>query len=179
MLYMFLAEGFEETEAIGSLDVVRRAGIEIKTVGVTGDTVCGSHGVAVRADISKDQISFDGMTGVILPGGMPGTLNLQKDETVQKAIAYACEKGLMLGAICAAPMIFGELGILEGKNAVCYPGFEEHLKGAKVKDCLCVTDGNIITAKGAGASMLFGAEIVNYFKPGEGGQILEQMQHFN
>ncbi len=177
MLYMLLAEGFEETEAIGSLDVIRRAEIDIKTVGVAGKTVCGSHGVEVNADITADEISFEAMTGVILPGGMPGTLNLQKDETVQRAIAYAREKGLLMGAICAAPMVFGELGILNGKNAVCYPGFEEHLKGAAVKPDPCVTDGNVITAKGAGASMLFGAAIVNYFKPGEGDKLLAQMQH--
>lgn len=177
MLYMFLAEGFEETEAIGSLDVVRRAGIEIKTVGVTGKTVCGSHGVEIKSDITKDEISFEDMTGIVLPGGMPGTLNLQKDEIVQKTIEHCSKKGLLMAAICAAPMIYGELGILDGKNAVCYPEFEEHLKGATLKCDLCVADGNVITAKGAGASMLFGAEIVNYFKSGEGNKILEQMQH--
>ncbi len=177
MLYMFLAEGFEETEAIGSLDVVRRAGIDIKTVGVTGKTVCGSHGVEIKADIVLSELSLENMTGIILPGGMPGTLNLQKDERVQAAIAYARENGLLMAAICAAPMILGELGILSGKNAVCYPGFEEHLKGADVKPDPCVTDGNVITAKGAGASMLFGAAVVNYFKSGEGSEILEQMQH--
>ncbi len=177
MLYMFLANGFEETEAIGALDVIRRAEIDIKTVGVTGDSVCGSHGVEVKADISKADISFDDMTGIILPGGMPGTLNLQKDETVQRAISYCCNNQLLLAAICAAPMIFGELGILDGKDAVCYPGFEEHLKGANIRADLCTADKNVICAKGAGASMLFGAEIVNYFKPGEGEKILEQMQH--
>ncbi len=177
MLYMFLAEGFEETEAIGCLDVIRRAGIDIKTVGVAGETVCGSHGVEVKADITKDRLSFDDMTGIILPGGMPGTLNLQKADIVQKSIEYCRTNGLLLSAICAAPMILGEPGILNGKNAVCYPGFEEHLKGATVKKDLCTVDGNIITAKGAGASMLFGAEIVNYFKSGEGDKILEQMQH--
>ncbi len=177
MLYMFLAEGFEETEAIGCLDVIRRAEIDIKTVGVTGDVVCGSHGVEVKADITKDKIATEDMTGIILPGGMPGTLNLQKDETVQKAIEHCHDKGLLMSAICAAPMIFGEMGILNGKNAVCYPGFEEHLKGADVKSDLCVTDGNVITAKGAGASMVFGAAIVNYFKTGGGDKILKQMQH--
>ncbi len=177
MLYMFLAEGFEETEAIGSLDVIRRAGIDVKTVGVTGKNVCGSHGIEIKADITKDEVSFCDMTGVILPGGIPGTPNLQKDDLVQKAIAHCNENGLLMAAICAAPMIYGELGILNGKNAVCYPGFEEHLKGAVVKPDLCVTDGNVITGKGAGASMMFGAEIVNYFKSGEGDKILVQMMH--
>ena len=177
MLYMFLAEGFEETEAIGCLDVIRRADIDIKTVGVTGECVCGSHGVEIRADVTKDKLLLEDMQGVILPGGMPGTLNLQNDEVVQGAIEYCRANGLLLSAICAAPMILGELGILNGKNAVCYPGFEEHLKGASVDDGLCIADGNVITAKGAGASMLFGAAIVDYFKSGEGSKILEQMQH--
>ncbi len=179
MLYMFLAEGFEETEAIGTLDVIRRAEIEIKTVGVTGNIVCGSHGVEVKADISKEGISYDDMAGIILPGGMPGTLNLQKDEVVNRAIDYCEKNNLLLAAICAAPMIFGETGILKGKNAVCYPGFEEHLKGANVKSDLWVADGNVITSKGAGASMLFGAAVVNYFKNGLGDEILQQMQHLN
>ncbi len=177
MLYMFLADGFEETEAIGTLDVIRRAGIRISTVSVTGGAVCGSHNVLMLTDMEKDGIIFENMTGIILPGGMPGTLNLQSDRTVQKAIKFCREKGLLMAAICAAPMILGEMGILEGREAVCYPGFEEHLKGAVVKPDLCVADGNVITGKGAGASMLFGAKIVDYFKPGEGQKILEQMQH--
>ncbi len=177
MLYMFLAEGFEETEAIGCLDVIRRAGLDIKTVGVMGDFVTGSHGVKIRADIGMEGVSFADMTGVILPGGMPGTLNLQRDKGVERAIAYACDNGLLIAAICAAPMIPGELGILEGREAVCYPGFEEHLKGASIKHDLCVADGNIITGKGAGASMLFGAKIVDFFTLGEGEKILKQMQH--
>lgn len=177
MLYMFLAEGFEETEAIGCLDVIRRAGLEIKTVSIAEKTVTGSHGVGINADILKAEIDFDNMEGIILPGGMPGTTNLQNDETVQNAISICMEKGLLLAAICAAPMVIGERDVLEGKSAVCYPGFEKYLKGADVKSDLCVSDGNVITARGAGASMLFGAAIVDYFKAGEGRKILDLMQH--
>ena len=177
MLYMFLAEGFEETEAIGALDVIRRAGIEIKTVSIGDMLVCGAHGVSVKADILKDEIDASQMSGVIVPGGMPGTTNLQKDEVVQNALALCMDKGLLVGAICAAPMILGEGGFLKGKNAVCYPGFEKHLSGATIKSDLCVTDGNIITAKGAGAAMIFGGAIVDYFKKGEGREILDTMQH--
>ncbi len=177
MLYMFLADGFEETEAIGALDVVRRAGLDIKTVGVTNGSVCGSHGVVIKADIDADGVLTDDMTGIILPGGMPGTLNLQKDETVKMAINHCYQRGLLMAAICAAPMILGEMGILNGKAAVCYPGFEKHLKGADISEGLCTVDKNIICAKGAGGAMLFGAEIVNYFKPGEGDKILQEMQH--
>ena len=178
MLYMFLAEGFEETEAIGSLDVIRRAGIEIKTVGVSGKEVCGSHGVGVVADIEMSEVSFEDMQGVILPGGMPGTTNLQNDEKVKKAILYCAENNLLIAAICAAPMVLGGLGLLKGKNAVCYPGYEKYLDGAKVCADGAVTDGNIVTGKGAGASLLFGAKIVDFFMPAKGEEILAQMQHF-
>ncbi len=177
MIYMFLAEGFEETEAIGCLDVIRRAEIDITTVSIDKEFVCGAHGVVLKADILKKDVDFEDMTGIILPGGMPGTTNLQKDELVQKAIDFCQENGLLMAAICAAPMILGERGVLDGRNAVCYPGFEEHLIGAKPLAELCVVDQNTITAKGAGASMLFGASIVDYFKAGEGRKILDLMQH--
>ena len=177
MLYMFLAEGFEETEAIGSLDVIKRAGLNIKTVSIDAELVTGSHGVSVKADILKNEINFDDMDGVILPGGLPGTTNLQKDGTVQNAIKYCEEKGLLLAAICAAPMVLGEAGALNGKVAVCYPGFEEHLKGAEISKENCTTSHNVICAKGAGVSMVFGAAIVDYFKKGEGRKILDAMQH--
>ncbi len=177
MLYMFLAEGFEETEAIASLDVIRRAGIEIKTVGVSGKEVCGSHGVKVLADIELSDVSFEDMRGVILPGGMPGTTNLQNNEEVKKSILYCAENNLLVAAICAAPMVLGGLGLLKGKNAVCYPGFEQYLDGATLCADGAVMDGNVVTGKGAGASMLFGAKIVDFFMPGKGEEILAQMQH--
>lgn len=177
MIYMFLAEGFEETEAIGCLDVIRRAGIEIKTVSVADNTVVGSHGVGIVADMDKNEIDFENMKGIILPGGMPGTTNLQKDDVVQSAIAHCHKNGLLLAAICAAPMVFGDAGLLKGHRATCYPGFEEHLTGAEYSPEYVVKSGNIITAKGAGAAMLFGAEIVDYFMPGKGREILDSMQH--
>ncbi|MBQ9737564.1 MAG: DJ-1/PfpI family protein, partial [Clostridia bacterium] len=130
MLYMFLADGFEETEAIGCLDVIKRAELDITTVSIDKEFVCGAHGVVIKADILKKDVDFEDMTGIILPGGMPGTTNLQKDELVQKAIGFCKEKGLLMAAICAAPMILGERGVLDGRRAVCYPGFEEHLIGA-------------------------------------------------
>ena len=177
MIYMFLANGFEETEAIGCLDVLRRAELEVKTVGVGGMEITGSHGVTVKADISADEISTEGLDGVILPGGMPGTTNLQADERVVGAVKFCAENGKLVAAICAAPMIPGELGMLEGKMAVCYPGFEEHLKGAVIENAFVAIDGNFITAKGAGASMLFGARIADWFKAGIGQEILDLMQH--
>ena len=177
MVYMFLADGFEETEAIGCLDVLRRAEINVKTVGISGKQITGSHGVTVIADIEADEIDTDIIEGVILPGGMPGTTNLQADERVIKAVEYCAENGKLVAAICAAPMILGELGILKNKMAVCYPGFEKYLDGAIVEDTFVAIDGNVITGRGAGAAMLFGARIADWFKAGVGQEILEQMQH--
>lgn len=179
MLYMFLAEGFEETEAIGSLDVIKRAGIDIKTVGVTGKNVTGSHGITIVSDITSDEVSKENLKGIILPGGMPGTLNLQKSEFVESMIDYCAEKGLLLAAICAAPMIFGEKDLLKGKKATCYPGFENHFSGGIYTDEYVTVYENIITGKGAGASMMFGAEIVNYFEKGKGTELLKEMQHIS
>ena len=177
MVYMFLANGFEETEAIGCLDVLRRAEVETKTVTIGSKTVKGSHGIIIEADMDADDLDFDTIDGVILPGGMPGTTNLQADERVINAVKFCAENGKLVAAICAAPMILGQLGILKGKKAVCYPGFEEYLEEAEIDLSLVAIDNNIITAKGAGASMLFGARIADWFKAGAGQEILAQMQH--
>ena len=160
MVYLFLAEGFEESEALVPLDMLRRAKVEVKTVGVTGSEVKGSHGIRVIADISPEEVGEE-IDMVILPGGMPGTTNLEADETVQAAIDRAAEKGKLIAAICAAPMILGNKGLLEGKDAICYTGFEKFLKGANiVTERGVVRDGNIITARGAGVAMQFGFALV-------------------
>lgn len=164
MIYMFLAEGFEEVEALAPLDIIRRAGLEIKTVGVGSKTVIGSHGIPVTADITVDEFSDAAPDMVILPGGMPGTKNLDANETVHKAIADAVKNGAYLCAICAAPMILGKLGLLVGKKATCFPGFEEYLAGAIVTGQKVAVDGRIITAKGMGAAVEFGLAIVAALK---------------
>lgn len=161
MFYVFLAEGFEETEALAPVDVMRRAKLDVKTVGVTGECVTSSHGVPVKADITIDNIDLDDVQGVVLPGGMPGTLNLEANEKVIEAVKYSCENGKIVAAICAAPSILGHLGILDGKKTTCFPGFEKELKGADYTDTHTVTDGNIITAKGAGCAIEFGHAIVS------------------
>lgn len=176
-VYMFLAEGFEETEAIGCLDVLRRAEIETVTVGVGAKEIKGSHGIAVVADIELEQFDFGSIEGVILPGGMPGTMNLQAEKKVTELVEYCAENGKLVAAICAAPMILGKLGLLKGKRATCYPGFEEFLEGAEVDESLVAIDGNFVTGKGAGAAMLFGARIADWFKAGAGQEVLEVMQH--
>lgn len=155
MVYVFLAEGFEELEALAPVDVLRRAGIEVKTVGVTGDKVTGSHGISVECDITINQAVYDNLDGIILPGGMPGTTNLEANETVQRFIDYAAENGKIIGAICAAPIILGHKGLLQGKNAVCFTGFEKELTGAHVLDRPTVRDGNIVTGWGAGGAIDF------------------------
>lgn len=161
MIYVFLANGFEETEAIAPIDMLRRAKLDVKTVGVGTKTPVSSHGLPVTADITADEVKLDGsLQLIVLPGGMPGTLNLKGSETVQKAIAYCVENNVPVGAICAAPSILGDLGLLEGRNAVCFPGFEKNLLGAKVQNTLCVTDGQFTTACGAGAALVFGLELV-------------------
>lgn len=162
MFYLFLADGFEETEALAPLDMMRRAKLEVKTVGVTGDYVTGSHGITVKADIKPEEITFENIGGVILPGGMPGTLNLAKSKAVSKATTYCFEQGKLTAAICAAPSVLGNLGILEGKKATCFPGFEKHLKGATHTAAPVEIDGTVITGKGAGCAILFGKAIVEF-----------------
>ena len=163
MIYLFLSKGFEETEALVPLDILRRADLDVKTVGVSGKTVTGAHGIPVVCDTTADQISTDNLEAVILPGGMPGTLNLLESKVVNGAIDYCAAEGKLICAICAAPMILGKKGLLEGKEAICFPGFEEELTGATVSDKFVCTSGNIITAKGMGSAINFGLAITEYF----------------
>lgn len=174
MIYMFLAEGFEEVEAIATLDVIRRAGIEIKTVGIGNKVINGSHFVPVFCDIYEDDFVLDSnLEGIILPGGMPGTTNLLNSATVNSAIDFCSENNLLISAICAAPMILGLKGLLKNKTAICFPGFEDYLTGAIISDDYVCTDENIITAKGMGSAVNFGLAIVEYFIDSETAQKLK------
>ncbi len=162
MFYIFLADGFEEIEALAPVDVLRRAGLEVKTVGVGGDMITGSHSITVKCDLAVDNIKIpDGLQGVILPGGMPGTLNLEKNSTVQSFVDFAYENGMLVCAICAAPSILGHKGLLNGREATCFPGFETELEGARISEKHVVRDGNVITARGMGVATDFGLEIVS------------------
>lgn len=161
MIYVFLADGFEETEAIAPIDMLRRAKFDVKTVGIGTATPISSHGIKVAADLNEDDVKLSSeLQLIVLPGGMPGTLNLDKSPVVHSAIDYCVKNDIPVGAICAAPSILGKLGLLSGRNAVCYPGFEQYLTGAKVQNSLCVTDGRFTTAAGAGAAIEFGLELV-------------------
>lgn len=162
MLYILLANGFEEIEALATVDIIRRANIDIKIVGVGSDYITGSHNITVKTDINIEDVTFDDVEGVILPGGIPGTPNLESSDKAMKLLEFAYKNGKLVASICAAPSIFGHKGMLKGISATCYPGFENELKGAKISNDFCVTDKNIITAKGAGASFEFAFAIINY-----------------
>ncbi|MCQ4023193.1 DJ-1 family glyoxalase III [Ruminococcus sp. zg-924] len=160
MVYVFLADGFEETEALAPVDILRRCGVDVKTVGVGGDSITGSHQITVVPDIADSQVTTDGLEAVVLPGGMPGTLNLEKSPIVKACVEYCVDNDLPVCAICAAPSILGHMGVLKGKKATCFPGFEQELTGAVVcQDKLAVTDGKIVTGKGAGAAIEFGLAV--------------------
>ena len=161
MLTLFLAPGFEEIEAITPIDLCRRAGLDVITVGVGGKNITGSHSITVEADISDGALDLSpALQGVILPGGMPGSQNLAQSPAVEKTLRYCFDRNLLIAAICAAPTVPGRLGLLRGKRAVCYPGYENQLDGAIFTDLPVVRDGQFITAKAAGAAADFALEII-------------------
>lgn len=174
MIYLFLANGFEEIEALCPLDLLRRAGLEVTTVGIGGETVCGSHGITVAADIPDTLFHDSNPDMLILPGGMPGAKNLDESRVVDAALRVAARKGAYLAAICAAPMVLGKRNLLEGKRATCFPGFENELLGATLAEERVVRDGNIITAKGMGVALEFGLALVAALKGEEAAAALRR-----
>lgn len=159
-VYVFLANGFEEVEAITPIDYLRRCEIEVITVGVTGKTVTGSHGITVTADIELDEINMEDADAIVLPGGMPGTLNLEHSQKVVSAVHIAVHRKIVIGAICAAPSILGHLNHLVGKKVTCAEGFEHELKGGIYTGEPVEVSGNIITSRGAGTANQFAFELV-------------------
>ena len=165
MLFVHLAEGFEEIEAITIVDVLRRAGIEVNTVLITNNkAVTGSHNITVLADILFEDANYTNCEMIILPGGMPGTTNLAGHEGLIKHIQFFANNGKWIAAICAAPMVLGTLLLLTGKQATIYPGMELHLLGAKHSSEKVVVDEKIITSKGPGTAMDFALKLVEVFK---------------
>lgn len=164
MVYVFLAEGFEIIEALAPVDMLKRAKIDVKTVGVTGKVVSSSCGVPVTADITIDEFDFYDVEAIVLPGGVPGTPNLEKNDVVQSTIDNAVNTNTLICAICAAPSILGHKGLLNGKEATSYPSYQSHLEGANLSDEYVAVDGNFITARGAGVSVDFGLAIVSKLK---------------
>ena len=174
MIIVCLANGFEEIEALAPLDLLRRAGLEVTTVGIGGDTVRGSHGITVQADIPDGLFADAAPDMVILPGGMPGSKNLDESKTVDAALKAAARRGAFIAAICAAPMALGRRGLLNGKRAICFPGFEKELAGATLADTRVVRDGNIITAAGMGVAVEFGLALVAALKGEEAAESLRR-----
>lgn len=161
MVYVLLAEGFEEIEALTPVDLLRRAGVETELVSVSGNAdVCGAHGIVVKTAARISEVVEKPADAVILPGGMPGAEHLEQSREVRQMLEAASARGSLLCAICAAPKVLGRFGFLKGKKAVCYPGFEEQLTGAELTDLPVVRDGSVITSKGMGTAVDFGLEIV-------------------
>lgn len=163
MVYILLAEDFEEIEVIEPLDIMRRGGIDVKTVSIGGKSVKGAHGIKVEADITIDEIEDTDLEMIVLPGGAGHEL-LDASNKVHGLINYAVKEDLYIAAICAAPSILGKKGMLDGKKAVAYPGFEKWLYGAEVQDTKTALDGKILTGKGPGAAAEFGFSIVKLLK---------------
>ena len=176
MIYLFLAEGFEELEAAAPLDILRRAGVQVRTVGIAGRTITGSHGIAITCDITPEEINRGACEGVIFPGG-PGRVNLAKSPDVLELLRIVAQRSGMIAAICGAPEILGRNGYLQGKRACCFPGSEKDLLGAEISCDPVVTDGNVITSRGAGTAVQFALAIVEYLvSPEKAKEIAAQIQ---
>ncbi len=160
-VYIFLANGFEEIEGLTVVDLLRRANIEITMVSITGSQyVAGSHRIEVKADALFEDLDYSDADMLVLPGGMPGTKYLSEHVGLDKLLKTFHSSGKKLSAICAAPSVLGSKGLLQGKEATCFPGFEESLVGAKVKNKAVVMDGSIITSKGMGTAIDFSLALI-------------------
>lgn len=176
-IYQFLATGFEEVEAILPLDIMRRGGLVVKTVSITGErTVVGAHGVSVIADLLFDEVNEDDVEMIVLPGGMPGASNLDAHEGLSRLILKQDALKAPLAAICAAPLVYGKRGLLRGRKATCYPGFEQYLEGAECTGRLVEIDGHFILGKGPGAAAVFGETLLaKYVGADKAREVMEGM----
>ena len=164
MVYIHLATGFEEVEAITTCDYLRRAGIDAKLVSIEGLKVLGAHNIAIDADLLFEEADYSQCSAIVLPGGLPGTTNLMAHQGLRNEILKANGQGKLICAICAAPMILGDLGIIKGKTATIYPGIEEKLTGANYEDSIAIKDGNIITSRGPATAVNFALKIIEAIK---------------
>jgi 4-methyl-5(b-hydroxyethyl)-thiazole monophosphate biosynthesis len=165
MVYMLLGTGFEETEAIAPLDLLRRAGVEVATVGVTGKTVYGGHGIGIEADLTIREMDLTKLEMIILPGGLGGVASARASKEAMEALRFAWENGKYVAAICAGPTVLADLGITDGKNATCYPGCESQMGSANmIPDAAWVRDGKLITGASAGCAIPFGLALVAALK---------------
>ena len=164
MIYMFLGTGFEETEAIAPLDLLRRAGLQVQTVGLNGKIIYGSHGIGVEADITIDQLDLTQLEMLILPGGLRGVASIRGCKAAMDAIRFAYENDKYTAAICAGPTVLADLGIVDGKKATCYPGCEDRMGSAIMVNAAAVTDGKLITGTSAGCAVPFGLALIAALK---------------
>ena len=165
MVYMLLGTGFEETEAIAPLDLLRRAGVEIATVGVTGKTVYGSHNIGIEADILLGEMDLTNLDMIILPGGLGGVASARASQEALDALKFAWDNGKFVAAICAGPTVLADLGITDGKNATCYPGCEDGMGSAiMAENAAVVRDGRLITGTSAGCAIPFGLKLIEALK---------------
>ena len=165
MVYMLLGTGFEETEAIAPLDLLRRAGVEIMTVGINGKIIYGGHNIGIETDIELAEMDLTKLDMIIIPGGLGGVASIRASEEAMRALKFAWDNGKYVAAICAGPTVLADLGITSGKNATCYPGCEDGMGDAiMVNDAAAVADGKLITGTSAGCAIPFGLELIKALK---------------
>lgn len=175
MVYMLLGTGFEETEAVAPIDLLRRAGVQILTVGVNGKHIAGSHGIVVEADITIGEMDLTNMEMIIIPGGLGGVASLRASEAALAALRFGWENGKYVAAICAGPTILADLGITDGLRATCYPGHEKYMGSAKMQEnAAVVTDGKLITGTSAGCAIPFGLALVEALKGKEAAETVKK-----
>ena len=175
MVYMLLGTGFEETEAIAPLDLLRRAGVQVATVGINGKVVYGSHGIGVEADLEIGEMDLTNLEMIILPGGLGGVASIRASQAALDAVRFAWENGKYTAAICAGPTVLADLGITDGKNATCYPGCEGQMGSAVMaENAAAVTDGKVITGTSAGCAVPFGLALIAALKGQEAADAIEK-----
>lgn len=175
MVYMLLGTGFEETEAVAPLDLLRRAGVQVLTVGVNGKHIAGSHGIVVEADITIGEMDLTNMEMIVIPGGLGGVSSLRASEAALAALRFGWENGKYVAAICAGPTILADLGITDGLRATCYPGHEKYMGSAKMQEnAAVVTDGKLITGTSAGCAIPFGLALVEALKGKEAAETVKK-----
>ena len=175
MVYMLLGTGFEETEAVAPLDLLRRAGVEVATAGVTGKIVYGSHGIGIEADILIGEMDLTNLEMIILPGGLGGVASARASKEALEALRFAWNNGKYVAAICAGPTVLADLGITDGKNATCFPGCEEQMGNATmISGAAAVRDGKLITGTSAGCAIPFGLELIRALKGEEAAEKIKK-----
>ena len=174
MVYMLLGTGFEETEAIAPLDLLRRAGVEVATVGLNGKVIYGSHKIGVEADMEIGEMDLTNLDMIVLPGGLGGVASIRACQSALDAVSFAWNNGKFVAAICAGPTVLADLGITDGKNATCYPGCEGQMGNANMVHAAAVRDGNVITGTSAGCAVPFGLALIAALKGQEAADAIEK-----